>query len=968
MNGQAQPGGMPWAGQGNFNAFPQAMMGIQPTAATSGGLPDGGCGMSFPAAMPGVQGMPGLTTGIPSELQQQMVMMQQLQHQQQLLQQQLQQQQQQQPPQQQAPPPTPGADKDQQEFTLVVDSLSSAERGYYSTLWGIACPSGETLAGKAAFDFLSKSQLPREILKRIWDISDRQKRGLGWEEFVVTMKLISAAQKKQLVSLDRVLQTTGSTSRDFPAFDGIDLPADSGDPAAQEPARGDVFAEFAALAPAAEGPVAGGASIAPVDAVQEPASQMQPSMGPGTAQPESQDEWASFDLPAQSGQPDASLPSAASGAATAATNHAAEEGEWASFDFPAQPSSASGGAAAPAKPSPSPQWDAVDELDESRHSAGPSAANDKWDAFSGAMEEPRGDAGSGQAGQSGSRPAESASNGEWASFDFPAQPSSASGGAAAPAKPSPSPQWDAFDELDESRHSAGPSAANDKWDAFSGAMEEPRGDAGSGQAGQSRPAESASNGEWASFDFPAPAASPSSPSDWPSDSAAQPSSSSRGGAPVSTPADAVAEMLDVDDFTLRAAPGPSALSFPRPPESLGRAFEAFGREEDLDASNDSEADSLVRSLCALGRFEEALRCKANGDVLKRLQQAEDKKKDAVAKDDFEGAIQIRTEIKELSNAVESDEVTEAWRRLVETGDGDKSLERAAEQLQERCQWMGDSVSSAALEVAVSNFRSACPEPRPNCLHVLPSLVRQQRRARQMCRAIEALTSQNVLDFLQATLVSIKALRDLLVECSTTMSQLADRDWSEEERECVQASDEMPEFLLGLSALRRLLWRLGLAAELFMSDSEVPAGSPDAKALQELQSDMASSLAAAKASWAKLESDVLGLRLKLEPWHEATCFEAGGSTADSNMDLLRTAPLCPFCLLPCVPLALEAEVSSLDPGAASVPWRGGHWHVQCANFWLRHGRTSEAFKASGMDDPFKAFAVAFSSPSRLSSLA
>jgi len=437
---------------------------------------------------------------------------------------------------------------------------------------------------------------------------------------------------------------------------------------------------------------------------------------------------------------------------------------------------------------------------------------------------------------------------------------------------------------------------------------------------------------------------------------------------VSLPADAVVEMLDVDDFTSRTAPGPSALSFPRPPEGLGQAFGAFGREEDFDATNDSEADSLVRSLCALGRFEEALRCKANGEVVKRLQQAEEKKKDAVAKDDFEGAIQIRTEIKELSQALEPDEVLEAWRRLVETGDGDKSLERAAEQLQERCQWMGDSVSSAALEVAVSNFRSACPEPRPNCLHVLPSLVRQQRRARQMCRAIEALTSQNVLDVLQATLVSIKALRDLLVECSTTMAQLADRDWSEEERECVQSSDEMPEFLLGLSALRRLLWRLGLAAELFMSDSEVPAGSPDAKALQELQSDMASNLAAAKASWAKLESDVLGLRLKLEPWAEATCFEAGGSTADSNTDLLRTAPLCPFCLLPCVPLALEAEVSSLDPGAASVPWRGGHWHVQCANFWLRHGRTSEAFKASGMDDPFKAFAVAFSSPSRLSSLA
>ena len=36
----------------------------------------------------------------------------------------------------------------------------------------------------------------RQILKRIWDIADWQKRGLAWEEFVVTLKLISAAQKK----------------------------------------------------------------------------------------------------------------------------------------------------------------------------------------------------------------------------------------------------------------------------------------------------------------------------------------------------------------------------------------------------------------------------------------------------------------------------------------------------------------------------------------------------------------------------------------------------------------------------------------------------------------------------------------------------------------------------------------------------------------------------------------------------
>ncbi|CAJ1351985.1 unnamed protein product [Effrenium voratum] len=52
------------------------------------------------------------------------------------------------------------------------------------------------------------------MLKRIWDIADWQKRGLAWEEFVVTLKLISAAQKKQLVSLDRVLASSGPTSRD----------------------------------------------------------------------------------------------------------------------------------------------------------------------------------------------------------------------------------------------------------------------------------------------------------------------------------------------------------------------------------------------------------------------------------------------------------------------------------------------------------------------------------------------------------------------------------------------------------------------------------------------------------------------------------------------------------------------------------------------------------------------------------
>ncbi|CAL1152350.1 unnamed protein product [Cladocopium goreaui] len=103
--------------------------------------------------------------------------------------------------------------QDGQAFSRTAQSLGNVEKEYYTVLWQSACVQGDILRGKAAFDFLSKSQLPREILKRIWDIADWQKRGLAWEEFVVTLKLISAAQKKQLVSLERVLETSGPTSK-----------------------------------------------------------------------------------------------------------------------------------------------------------------------------------------------------------------------------------------------------------------------------------------------------------------------------------------------------------------------------------------------------------------------------------------------------------------------------------------------------------------------------------------------------------------------------------------------------------------------------------------------------------------------------------------------------------------------------------------------------------------------------------
>jgi len=305
----------------------------------------------------------------------------------------------------------------------------------------------------------------------------------------------------------------------------------------------------------------------------------------------------------------------------------------------------------------------------------------------------------------------------------------------------------------------------------------------------------------------------------------------------------------------------------------------------------------------------------------------------------------------------AESVQESWRQLA-SGERDASLELAAERLKERCQWMDDALSSAALGAAVGNFRRACPSAKPpSNLSVLPGLVRQQRRARQICRAIEAVSSTNVLQFLKVILVCIGSLCELLADCADQLSRLAGTDWEIEERECVLESEELQELLLGLAGLRRVLWRLGLAAELFLLPDPGSSHweSPDAPELKELQVSAGSSLAEAKAAWARVESEVLGLRLKLPPWRESECFEAGGCPAAGSTvaEQQRNSPLCRFCLLPTVPLGFEAEIDARDPGAVSAPWRGCHWHVQCANFWLRHGAASKGFKDLGIEDPFAA---------------
>ena len=200
----------------------------------------------------------------------------------------------------------PNLRQDGQAFSLTAQSLSSAEKEYYTVLWQAACVEGDLLRGKAAFDFLSKSQLPREILKRIWDIADWQKRGLGWQEFVVTLKLISAAQKKQLVSLERVLETSGPTSRDLPTFDGIAAPPDGDAP--EVPQKRDVFAEFEALAGVATSGTAPSLEILQVSPptelvqeVEEPANHTggnTSSSPPEVAHNDSQ--WDAFETPGAS--------------------------------------------------------------------------------------------------------------------------------------------------------------------------------------------------------------------------------------------------------------------------------------------------------------------------------------------------------------------------------------------------------------------------------------------------------------------------------------------------------------------------------------------------------------------------------------------------------------------------------------------------------------------------------------------
>ncbi|CAK0846925.1 unnamed protein product, partial [Prorocentrum cordatum] len=78
-----------------------------------------------------------------------------------------------------APPAALGAEEGGKDwgpdFQLVVEALSDIEKEYYGFLWSNAEVAQGVLQGKAAFDFLSRSKVPREILKRIWSLCDWHK-------------------------------------------------------------------------------------------------------------------------------------------------------------------------------------------------------------------------------------------------------------------------------------------------------------------------------------------------------------------------------------------------------------------------------------------------------------------------------------------------------------------------------------------------------------------------------------------------------------------------------------------------------------------------------------------------------------------------------------------------------------------------------------------------------------------------
>jgi len=259
---------------------------------------------------------------------------------------------------------------------------------------------------------------------------------------------------------------------------------------------------------------------------------------------------------------------------------------------------------------------------------------------------------------------------------------------------------------------------------------------------------------------------------------------------------------------------------------------------------------------------------------------------------------------------------------------------------QRSQCVVSAVDRIALCVAVANFRSTCPPKEPiagNLLEEIPGLLRRQRRARQMSRSIEAVSASSALSFLHGVLVSLSVLAELFRGIATSLSGMQAPDWSQEERNLVLEAEEFKSMLKGVEVLRRILWRMGLAADIFLpvADGEAvlaEAGdllARDANLLRDRYSRTGAYLSEARSAWAVVERGLAELNVELPRWDPEESFEAAGSSCQGAAGANSTAPLCSLCLLPALP-----PFTTGDAAVASL-WKGSLCHVQCANFWTRH---------------------------------
>ncbi|CEM13958.1 unnamed protein product [Vitrella brassicaformis CCMP3155] len=144
-----------------------------------------------------------------------------------------------------------------------VKGLPREETMSYERLWVAAgCPmANNRLEGRAAFEFLTKSGLSREVLRGVWELADVQKRhALMWNEFVLAMRIIAAHQHGTKVSSVEELLAMRHPPVPFsfiPRFQGVSLPSPPPLVPEQAPSRLDVQA-----APAVIRPTPGGGGVA----------------------------------------------------------------------------------------------------------------------------------------------------------------------------------------------------------------------------------------------------------------------------------------------------------------------------------------------------------------------------------------------------------------------------------------------------------------------------------------------------------------------------------------------------------------------------------------------------------------------------------------------------------------------------------------------------------------------------------